>query len=131
MAEILYEARRSSWNQEVITEFLLQQSVQWIFNPPAGSHHSGLWECCIRTMRKVMNALLREQVLEDEGLATLMCEVENIVNGRPLTKVSNDLRDLEALMPNHLLLLQSGSTLPPGNFRKGDLYVHRRWCQIL
>ena len=131
MAEILNEARRSSWNQEVITEFLLQQSVQWIFNPPAGSHHGGVWECCIRTMRKVMNALLREQVLEDEGLATLICKVENIVNGRPLTKVSDDLRDLEALMPNHLLLLQSGSTLPPGNFRKGDLYVHRKWRQIL
>lgn len=22
------------WNQEVITEFLLQRNVQWIFNPP-------------------------------------------------------------------------------------------------
>ena len=108
---------------EVITEFLLQRSVQWIFNPPAGSHHGGVWEGCIRTVRKVMNALLREQVLEDEGLATLMCEVENIVNGRPLTKVSDDPRDLEALTPNHLLLLlRSGSTLPPGIFR--------RWRQI-
>ena len=106
----------------MITEFLLQRSVQWIFNPPAGSHHGGVWERCIRTVRKVMNALLREQVLEDEGLATLMCEVENIVNGRPLTKVSDDPRDLEALTPNHLLLLRSGSTLPPGIFR--------RWRQI-
>ena len=130
MAEILYEARRSSWNMEVITEFLLQRSVQWIFNPPAGSNHGGVWDRCIRTMQKVMNALLREKVLEDEGLATLMCEVENIVNGRPLTKVSDNLQDLEALIPNHLLLLRSGSTLPPTIFRKGDLYVHRRWCQI-
>jgi len=77
-----------------------------------------------------MNALLREQVLDDEGLATLMCEVENIVNGRPLTKVSDDPRDLEALTPNHLLLLRSGSSLPPGIFRKGDLYSRRRWRQI-
>ncbi|XP_068716993.1 uncharacterized protein [Montipora capricornis] len=115
------------WNQEVIAEFLLQRNVQWIFNPPAGSHHGGVWERCIRTIRKVMSALLKEQVLDDEGLATLMCEVESIVNGRPLTKVSDDPRDLEALTPNHLLLLRSGTTLPPGIFRKEDVYTRRRW----
>ena len=118
------------WNQEVIAEFLLQRNIQWIFNPPAGSHHGGVWERCIRTIRKVMNALLREQVLDDEGLATLMCEVESIVNGRPLTKVSDDPRDLEALTPNHLLLLRSGTTLPPGVFGKEDVYSRRRWRQV-
>ena len=118
------------WNQEAISEFLLQSSVQWNFNPPAGSHHGGVWECCIRTIQKVMNALLKEQILDDEGLATLMCEVESIVNGRPLTKVSDDPRDLEALTPNQLLLLRSGPTLPPGVFRKEDVYSRRRWRQV-
>ena len=117
------------WNQEFIAEFLLQRSVQWIFNPPAGSHHGGVWERCIRTIRKVMSALLKEQVLDDEGLATLMCEVESIVNGRPLTKVSDDPRDLKALTPNHLLL-HFGTTLPPGVFRKEDVYFRRRWRQV-
>ena len=118
------------WNQGIISEFLLQRNIQWIFNPPAGSHHGGVWERCIRTIRKVMNALLKEQVLDDEGLATLMCEVESIVNGRPLTKVSDDPRDLEALTPNHLLLLRSGPTLSPGVFRKEDHYSRRRWRQV-
>ena len=77
-----------------------------------------------------MSALLKEQVLTDEGLATLMCEVESIVNGRPLTKVSEDPRDLEALTPNHLLLLRSGTTLPPGIFKRNDLYSRRRWRQV-
>ena len=118
------------WNHKVIAELLLQRNIQWIFNPPAGSHHGGVWERCIRTIRKVMNALLKEQVLTDEGLATLMCEVESIVNGRPLTKVSDDPRDLEALTPSHLLLLRSGATLPPGTFKREDLYSRRRWRQV-
>ena len=41
-----------------------------------------------------------------------MCEVESSLNERPLTAVSSDSRDLEALTPNRLLLLRPGPTLP-------------------
>ena len=88
------------WNQHNIGEFLLQRNVRWTFNLPGGSHHGGVWERCIRTVRKVMGALTKEQILDDEGLATLLCEVESIVIGRPVTKVSDDPRDMEALTPN-------------------------------
>ena len=115
------------WNQQKIHAFLLAKNIKWIFNPPACFHHGGVWERCIRTVRKVMKALLKEQPLDDEGLTTLMCEVEAIVNGRPLTKVSDDPRDPEALTPNHLLLLRSGPTLPPGVFSKEDCYSRRKW----
>ena len=118
------------WNQHKIGEFLLQRHVRWTFNPPGGSHHGGIWERCIRTVRKVMGALTKEQILDDEGLATLLCEVESIVNGRPVTKVSDDPRDMEALTPNHLLLLRSGPSAPPGLFSKDEIYSRRRWRQI-
>ena len=52
-----------------------------------------------------MEALLKQQVLDDEGLSTLMCEVKSIVNGRMITKVSDDAKDLNTLTPDHLLLL--------------------------
>ena len=118
------------WNQDKIHGFLLAKNIKWIFNPPAGSHHEGVWERCIRTVRKVMRALLKEQPLDDEGLLTLMCEVEAIINGRPITQVSDDHKDLNALTPNHLLLLRAGPTLPPGAFVKEDSYSRRRWRQV-
>ena len=104
--------------------------MKWIFNPPKASHHGGVWERCIRTVRKVLSAITTEQVLDDERLSTLMCEVEAVVNGRPIPKVSDDPRDLEALTPNHLLLLRKGSQLPPGVFTKSDNYVRRKWKQV-
>lgn len=103
----------NSWNQSQIHDYLLQRNIKWTFNPPAGSHHGGVWERCIRTVRKVLRALTKEQVLDEEGLTTLMCEVEAIVNGRPITKVSDDPHDLEPLTPNHLLLLRAGPSVPP------------------
>ena len=118
------------WNQHKIGEFLLQQNVKWTFNPPDGSHHGGVWERCIRTVRKVISALTKEQILDKEGLVTLMCEVESIVNGRPVTKVSDNPKDLDTLTPNHLLLLHSGPSLPPGFFQKDEIYSRKRWRQI-
>lgn len=120
----------AEWNQSQIHNFLLQRSIKWTFNPPAGFHHGGAWERCIRTVRKVMKALTKEQVLDDEGLNTLMCEVEAIVNGRPITKLSDDPRDLEPLTPNHLLLLRAGPAAPPGKFTDHDNYSSRRWRQV-
>ena len=120
----------AGWNQDQVHQFLLQKSIKWTFNPPASSHFGGVWERCIRTVRKVLNALLKEQVLNDEGLTTLMCEVESIINGRPITKLSDDPRDLSPLTPNHLLLLRSGPVVPPGSFAKNDTYGQRRWRQV-
>ena len=77
-----------------------------------------------------MKALLKEQPLNDEGLLTLLAEVESIINGRQITKVSDDPKDSDALTPNHLLLLWSGTSLPPGLFVKADNYSRRRWRQV-
>ena len=119
-----------SWNQAKIHDALLQKSIKWVFNPPGASHHGGVWERLIRSTRKVLGALVKEQSLDDESLQTLLCECESIINGRPLTTVSDDPKDLEPLSPNHLLLLRSETPLPPGLFLKSDTYSRRRWRQV-
>ena len=117
------------WNQSQSHDFLLQNNIKWMFNPPTGSHHGGVWERCIRTTRKVIKAVMKEQVLDDEGINTLMCEVEAIVNGRPITKLSDDPRDMEPLTPNHLLMLRAGPSVPPASLSNHDVYG-RRWRQV-
>ena len=119
-----------AWNQDQIHAYLQQNGIQWKFNTPTASHMGGVWERPIRTVRKVLRGVMKEQVLDDENLATLMCVVEAIVNGRPLTAVSDDPSDLEALTPNHLLLLRKGPALPPGLFNRDDSYSRRRWRQV-
>lgn len=44
--------------------------------------------------------------------------------------MSDDPLDLEALTPNHLLLLKTKPILPPGLFAREDLYIRRRWRQV-
>lgn len=59
----------------------------------------------------------------------MLCEAESILNDRPITRLSEDPNDLEALTPNHLLLLKGKPVLPPGLFNKRDIYARRRWKQ--
>ena len=118
--------------QSKIVEFCANKNIDWQFNPPGASHFGGVWERLIRSIRQIMYGLLREQNIkfDEEGLATMCCEIENILNNRPLTQMSNDPNDLNALTPNHLILARSGATFPPGLFDKGDLYTKRRWRQV-
>ena len=118
------------WNHNKLNAFCLQKEIRWRFYPPHASQMEGAWERPIRTVRKVLSGLLKEQVLDDEGLQTLLCEVESIINGRPLTKVSDDPRDVAALTPNHLLLLKSNNSMPPGVFSKSNCCGKRRWKQV-
>ena len=61
---------------------------------------------------------------------TLLTEVESIVNSRPLTELSDDINDLEALTPNHFLLGKSTRSVPIGTYTDKDLCSKKRWKQV-
>jgi len=119
-----------SWKEDSRAKaHFLQKEIKWEFNPPAASHMGGIWERQIRTVRKVLNVILREQIVDDERLSTLFGEVESNVNGRPLTVLSDDPNDETPLTPNHLLLLRVGPHLLPSQFDQRDIYG-RRWRHV-
>lgn len=114
-------------NQPEIRHEISNRGVTWSFNSPHSPHKGGAWERLIRSVKTALRVVLRERTPKEETLATLLIEVENIVNSRPLTHVSVDPGDMEALTPNHFLI-GSTSNLPiPGVFDDGDLYVRKMW----
>ena len=125
----LRESVREWEKDQKIRGKLMSMHIVWEYNPPAASHMGGVWERQIRTVRNVLNVILRNEVLDDERLDTVFCEAEAIVNSRPLTAVSNDPKDLQPLTPNDLLLLRSKTVAPPGKFTKLDAYT-RRWRHV-
>lgn len=117
-------------DQKSIEAYCAKADINWCFNPPAASHMGGVWERMIRTVRKVLAGVLDKNTrLTDDILQTLLCEVESIVNGRPLTKLSSDINDASVLTPNHILLFREGPRIPPGVFTAGDTY-RRRWRHV-
>lgn len=107
----------------------LAEGIKWTFNPPFGAHHGAVWERLIRLVKKILTSVLKQQALDDETLSTASCEVEAILNDRPISTVTSDSNDLEPLTPNHLLQLKAKTTMPLGIFEKNDQYSRKRWRQ--
>ena len=116
------------WNQVHISRELSQKEVQWHFNPPAASHMGGVWERLIRSVRSVLQKVLKEQVVSDEQLLTIMVEAEKVLNDRPLWSPSED-PEAQPLSPSSLLLMRSNSAMPMGLFSKEDSYARSWWRQ--
>ena len=108
----------------------LESGIDWRFNPPTASHFSGGVERQIRTFRKIWRSMPLQQRVDDESLQTLFCEVESIMNDRPLTYVSTSDGEVEPLTPGHLLLLRGSPGPVPGDFREADSLSRRRWRQV-
>lgn len=82
----------------------------------------------MRLCKKALD-VLQNQVLTDEVLLTVFAEVEWLVNSRPLTEISSDVDDLEALTPNHFIIGRGTLNLPPGVFVDNEMSSHKRWHQ--
>ena len=108
----------------------LKQGIRWTFNPPTASHFSGGVERQIRTFRKIWRSMPLEQRVDDESLYTVFCEIESIMNSRPLTYISTSCGQVEPLTPGHLLFLRAGTGSVPGEFSEADSLSRRRWRQV-
>ena len=108
-----------AWEQEKIEGDLSERGIWLIFNTPTASHMGGVWERQIRSVRRILSRLVREQVMSSEVLTTLLVTAEGILNNRPLTAASSDPSDLEPLTPNHLLTHRPART-QPGLYANGD-----------
>ena len=63
---------------------------QWVSQPPKASHASGVWERLIRSTRTALKAMLGENLVEEDVLATVLTEVEATLKSRPLCVVSDN-----------------------------------------
>ena len=90
-------------NQQKVGNFATSNCIEWRFNPPGSPHMGGAWERLIRSVKHALKVVMKDRIFTDFQLQTLFTEMENILNQRPLTKVSDDCNDFSALTPNHFL----------------------------
>ena len=116
-----------SLDKNELTKFSLKNNFEWHFNPPTASHMGGAWERQIRTVKECLSSVLKEHAPSEETLLTILAEIEHSVNSRPLTHVSPDPKDPEALTPNHFLFGSSSGTLRLPRYDVSSINLKKQW----
>ena len=117
-------------DHDKITNYATTRNISWHFNPPSAPHMSGAWERLVKSVKEVMHILMQDRVLTDSQYATILTEVEAILNNRPLTAASTNVEDLSALTPNHILLGVHRKWDSMLDTTERDVLSRRKWRQV-
>ena len=86
-----------------LPDHLNKKGIEWNFIPPYAPNHGGVWERVVGLMKKHLKTALIGDKLHYETFSTIVTEIEGVLNRRPLTAISSDSRDFDALTPNHII----------------------------
>ncbi len=108
-------------NSVNLKETLSRRGCDWIFIPKRAPWYGGFWERLIGLTKNALKKVLGRAQVTLSDLQTIIVELEAILNDRPLTYVSADIDDEEALTPSHLLNGRRITSLPHENVDDEDI----------
>ena len=91
----------SSFTTTEIQKNAESKKIAWKFIPPGAPQFGGPWERLIEMSKRLFFNIAGSRKLQEDSFSTLICQVEALLNSRPLTSVSSDIRDVESLTPGH------------------------------
>jgi len=95
-----------------LSQLLAQDGTQWRFNPPSAPHFGGKWEAGVKSVKFHLKRIVGDTLLTYEEFATLLTQIEAILNSRPLTSCTDDPEDLNVLTPGHFIMGCAPTTIP-------------------
>jgi hypothetical protein len=115
---------------ERISSFPIQQGINFHFIPPCSPHMGGIWEVGVKSTKFNLRWVVGNAKLTFEEFYTLLCQVEGVLNSRPVCPLSNNADNLQVLTPGHFLIGTSFLALPGHNLI--DLSSSRlsRWSHV-
>ncbi|XP_018375208.1 PREDICTED: uncharacterized protein LOC108768973 [Trachymyrmex cornetzi] len=105
------EILRNPDHHAKISDFLVENSINWNFIPPHSPHMGGLWEAAIKSAKTHLRKLIGTTPLSYEELYTLLTRIEACLNSRPLCPLT-DGTNLAALTPAHFFIGVPLTSLP-------------------
>ena len=108
-------------NSKELETSLGRRGVTWKFIPKRAPWFGGYWERLIGLTKATLKKVLGRAHISLPMLQTLVVEVEATLNDRPLTYLSEDLRDPQPLTPSSLLYGRRITALPYRTVTEEDI----------
>jgi hypothetical protein len=87
-----------------VRSFCCGEGIRWSYITAYAPWMGGVYERMVGIVKAPLRKVLGRSVLNVRQLETVLCEIEAIVNSRPLTSVNEDIENLTILTPNHFLM---------------------------
>ncbi|XP_037808301.1 uncharacterized protein LOC119601437 [Lucilia sericata] len=108
-----------------ITDKYAINGLEWKFIPPSAPHIGGLWEAGVKSFKIHFRKIAGAHKFNFEEFSTLLARIESVLNSRPISPMSEDPDDLQALTPSHFLRGAPLVFAPPDN-----LSLLNRWERL-
>ena len=93
---------KTLFKQRDVRTYFQNQKIVWRFNLERAPWWGGLLERLVQSVKHCLKKVLGKSRLSLEEITTLIVEIENVLNCRPLTYIYTD-EIQEALTPSHLI----------------------------
>ena len=113
------------WDVKKLKEYAADKRMEWKFITPNAPHQNGCAESLVKSCKLALNQAMGDNLLTPFELHTVLLEIANLVNQRPIGRPTNDPDDGTYLCPNDLLLGRASSHVPQGPFLKTKNPRHR------
>ena len=117
---------RKGWDKDLLVRFGADKGLDWKFVMPSSQHQNGAAEILIKMVKGVMKSFMKsmgDTKLSLNELNTMMAEISNLVNERPIGVKPNSRTDPEYLSPNSLLLGRCSDRISSGPFQSEELFT--------
>ena len=90
-------------SEKILTTELGKENIQFLYNAVRAPWWGSIFERCIGTAKLLLRKTIQRRLLTPREMHLYLKETSTIINNRPLTAASNDIRDDLPLTPNKLL----------------------------
>ncbi|XP_058817169.1 uncharacterized protein LOC131680475 [Topomyia yanbarensis] len=98
--------------QNAVAKEAADDKIEFRFIPARSPNFGRLWESAVKSFKSLFKRSISLHTLVYDEMQTVLVQIEAILNSRPLTPVSNDPDDYEALTPGHFLVQRPLTAVP-------------------